>query len=728
MPNKSFCHSVAVIGPNTQKDVVHPIQSSLGNEHVVGDGVQDLSLHAVKNTLEHSPPAHLNICMHGQIRFGKHVVQTGNFVLTRDVLSKLKDAKSTIHIWSCQAEAAKNEVTVLHEGTSLICHSGKFSTLRAMNAEGITRLHAFSQEVEKEHGCPANAAEAFEFALLTSPETVNFSQVVDGKVEFFKASAPKHACTQQGLEIYHAHQLREFRHFRKTELGHDPSVFIDMHSIQTQENRKKYLEDALLVETNRGKKEYVESYLEIGINPNVSLSDGKTGIYIAANDGDTGLVELFIAKGADPTIADSYGYTPLMDAAYNGRLDTIQALLASDKISIEHLQTKGPIGDVTEVASAGNTPEAEAILSTIEEKLKEILSQEIDPNRILENGQTPFDIACLCGYSSIVEGYLKNGADPTLPDTNGYTPLMAATINGHLDTVQVLLSSERVSTLEHLELRGPIGDATEVASAEIASAGSTPEAEAILSAIEEKLKDCLSQEVDPNRILEDEQIPFGVACVYGYSSIVEGYLENGTDPTIANSEGYTPLMVAAYNGYEAIVDQLLNHPDITLEHLQTRHPEYGSAAELAHDFPVIEEKINHRIEKLSQQKEKKSERAELPSAQADLAPGASERQQSALSVITAEDLQMEMVRREAKPFVERAAKLEMEVDKHREHAKVEESLANKLENTQKTLAGKPIVHGDKVRQFASHKLTEEEKAIDPGVAAPPQQKSTGPSV
>ena len=68
----------------------------------------------------------------------------------------------------------------------------------------------------------------------------------------------------------------------------------------------------------------------------------------------------------------------------------------------------------------------------------------IDPNKPMDDGSTPFNLACQNGHKEVVSLLLADPRiDPNKPDNDQRTPLWMASQDGHLEVVQHLLASGR---------------------------------------------------------------------------------------------------------------------------------------------------------------------------------------------------------------------------------------------------------------------------------------------
>lgn len=75
----------------------------------------------------------------------------------------------------------------------------------------------------------------------------------------------------------------------------------------------------------------------------------------------------------------------------------------------------------------------------------------------------------------------------------------------------------------------------------------------------ESIRTYLAKGGSPNLQNEDGKSLLHVACIDGYSGLLESLLESGADPNIEDNEGDTPLDYAAFANYKEIQEILIRY-------------------------------------------------------------------------------------------------------------------------------------------------------------------------
>ncbi len=143
----------------------------------------------------------------------------------------------------------------------------------------------------------------------------------------------------------------------------------------------------------------IERLLKHGVDVNLSATDGKTALMLAAQQGRLDLIRTLLDAGATVDITNTRGGTALMYAAVLGDTAPIKLLLAR--------------------GSAVNTQSS--------------------------TGWTALMIAAVMGHDALVRLLLDQGANAGLADIYGWTPLMRATYEKRLHVVRMLLTSKSVN-------------------------------------------------------------------------------------------------------------------------------------------------------------------------------------------------------------------------------------------------------------------------------------------
>ncbi len=119
------------------------------------------------------------------------------------------------------------------------------------------------------------------------------------------------------------------------------------------------------------------------------LSNGETGLHIAAQRRDAVWIRFLLGKGANPNIETRTGVTPLETAVQLGFVEGVEALLAG-----------GASANTTN--AAGETPLISAVHRRDVEMIRLLVDKGADPLRTDNSGRTARDYAELGGARSQV--------------------------------------------------------------------------------------------------------------------------------------------------------------------------------------------------------------------------------------------------------------------------------------------------------------------------------------
>jgi cytohesin len=463
---------------------------------------------------------------------------------TFSILTQSQHIPGVRHLWSCRGGMAVRSYIegqgwrlFLPAGENpVITHAGwKYNTLSEINTEGMARQAEFYLTFEKKYGRAPNVHDAYEYALLTSPETVYYSQLVNGLIQFHKASSSKYPVSEAGLEIFLQWQLQQYRNDRIL-WGHDSKEFADWGpgglNVTTPEVRHAYLKDHYLIEICRGQKsqkitEYFAKYLNAGFDPNLVVRDGETLLSMASQEGLTSLVQLLLENpNTNLEAARHDGATPLILAAHRGRTDTIKILIEKGA-NIEAVATDN-----------GGTPLMEACSEDESEAAQMLLDKGANPNVSDNQGNTPLILACDNNMEEVVQKLLDRGANPNVADQDGVTPLLLACREGDDEIVEALLKHGAQPNLAHKN-------------------GITPLMQACLSEKKKAVKLLIAAKADVNTCDIEGDRAIHIACQQGNKKIIQILIDNGADIHSPNKAGVTPFMRACVNGHGEIAQMLL---------------------------------------------------------------------------------------------------------------------------------------------------------------------------
>ncbi|MDH3638911.1 MAG: ankyrin repeat domain-containing protein [Gammaproteobacteria bacterium] len=191
----------------------------------------------------------------------------------------------------------------------------------------------------------------------------------------------------------------------------------------------------------------------------VTQSNGKTALMLAAKDGHLERVKALLTAHADVNSANKNGGTPLMYAALGGNVEIVGMFLdRGAKIdatanngwsALMIASAKGYTKMVDLLISRGAdinsqdvyrwTPMMRAVYENRIEIVRLLLNQEnIDVDRAAEKEITALHLAASQGYSDIARLLVEHGAQVNVKDAAGRTPLEIATQGAHIEVAAVL--------------------------------------------------------------------------------------------------------------------------------------------------------------------------------------------------------------------------------------------------------------------------------------------------
>ena len=406
-PNKY--KQILIVGPNIPQHDIQPIRQAWdeaglreGTDYVIiGDGDNLVPEQTIDEALKHtSPTTHIHYSGHGITKDGIHTITiTEEGEPTVKLLETHKDVPGIRHVWSCHCGAAHEALTTQIPDIPVILHSGgKYAALGNLDAETIASVGVFCQQFEKAHGHMPNANETVAWSIVTSPETLRYTGLTDSEGKAFKVCATKQPTKQSGLEHYLESQLNDFDDRLQEAQQHTDKVSSALVGLLPDNITTRYLELALIMEAGREFSKhgttYVNAYLTAGVNPNCTLMDGTTSLYMACEMGNVKVVEKLLAhKDIDVNKSDMDGTTPLYIACQNGHTETVEKLLA----------------------------------------------QGADVNQPAHNGITPLYTACQQPNGDVVNLLLEKGASIHKGPYGTFTPLMVAALTGQEEIIDILL-------------------------------------------------------------------------------------------------------------------------------------------------------------------------------------------------------------------------------------------------------------------------------------------------
>ena len=202
------------------------------------------------------------------------------------------------------------------------------------------------------------------------------------------------------------------------------------------------------------------SLIDLGIDVNLTNSDGHTALMYVAMNGEISLLEKILERGAVVTKQDNKGNTPLLCAMKSPtiqdegiRLKIVKTLINKDLNTIDQINSQGETA--LSIAKNKGLTEIEELLRTIieikddfwntfEREDKEKILQLIRNNPNLckaknERGESPLIVATWKNYKDIIEILLQNHTDVNGTTEDGVTSLMYAAYQCNKPLVDLLL-------------------------------------------------------------------------------------------------------------------------------------------------------------------------------------------------------------------------------------------------------------------------------------------------
>lgn len=368
------------------------------------------------------------------------------------------------------------------------------------------------------------------------------------------------------------------------------------------------LDEQFIEACKAGDLSKVESLLEQGAHIEArDGSDHQTGLVFSANAGHLSIVKMLIKRGAEINATDDKGWTALSEASYRGRTSIVAFLLEkkastlpstswldsrehgnalfwciesthnvyNEKIEIVKLLLAHgcePEGvdenkrDTLAIAKHRNYTEIvqllekykaeriakqnkyallEAIRNQDVEKVKLYLGKKVNPNTLLENGESLLNYAVSAQNIAIVKLLLEHGASPNTSNTLGTTALMTA------------VRQENIQLFNLLKTYGVNVNKKD-------AKGRT----ALFYAVENKNDDLLSKLLDSgiNKNTTDNYgtNAFLYACTLGNIPACKALMQSGCRTSDADLYGNTALHIAAQKNLLVLVRLLKEDRNIDI--------------------------------------------------------------------------------------------------------------------------------------------------------------------
>lgn len=322
-------------------------------------------------------------------------------------------------------------------------------------------------------------------------------------------------------------------------------------------------ENALFEAIIQNKNSLVEKLLDMGVNPNNSLSYPPHIITAIRNTNGSALCML-VEAGADVNIQDADGQTALMATLLSRRIMTYSYLIRNG-------------ANINEQKVDGYTALHIATEQNREEFVHQLLADGADFNILTDNGRSPLDLAMDYRHFTIIEILLKAGATSTRysgrvfrsaitkrkyelikmlilrginvdgKSDSSYTPLMTAAIEGDTKMLSLLINA---GADIHKQVDGTDADA-------LAAAVSSRQLNAVILLIA-----CGAKVNKRTMINFRRESLLTLAARWGDKRIVAVLLAKGAKTHHRDSDGKTAYDIAMKCGHRDIAEMIQKTPDL----------------------------------------------------------------------------------------------------------------------------------------------------------------------
>ncbi|OAB25606.1 hypothetical protein PMSD_27390 [Paenibacillus macquariensis subsp. defensor] len=205
----------------------------------------------------------------------------------------------------------------------------------------------------------------------------------------------------------------------------------EQESTQSVNNGMDKLNQDLLAASEQGDKERIRDLLSDGADIDATDTKGRTSAMIAVHTNQLDIFKLLIEQGADINIRDNNSDNPLLYAGAEGLLDFVKlAVAAGADTSI--LNRFGGTALIP-AADRGHVDTVEELLTT----------SDVNVNHINNLGWTALLEAIILGdggkeHQEIVQLLIHHGADVNLADSEGMSPIQHAKSEGYREMIEML--------------------------------------------------------------------------------------------------------------------------------------------------------------------------------------------------------------------------------------------------------------------------------------------------
>jgi ankyrin repeat protein len=296
----------------------------------------------------------------------------------------------------------------------------------------------------------------------------------------------------------------------------------------------KYGYSALMWAAGQGRSNIVQSLLSRGAVIDKTSSDGSTALFFAAQEGRMNVVPLLLAKGASLKARKADGWTPFICAAAYNQVELLEFFLLEKGVDVEETDKQG---DTALMFAAANVFSQDATGETLP-AVNLLLDWKANPNATNKKGQTPLMLAAQKGEVEIAKLLTSKKADIHARDKNGKNALHYAVEEGADPPIAIYLI-EQGCELDTQDDRGE--------TALMKASAHKNRAMAITLAVKGS---------NPNLQAKDGKTALMIAVECGNGAIAAQLLQSGANPMLKDRDGLTAYDVARQFHHEDFLPQL----------------------------------------------------------------------------------------------------------------------------------------------------------------------------
>ena len=312
-----------------------------------------------------------------------------------------------------------------------------------------------------------------------------------------------------------------------------------LSSRESDEEKMKWLSEALYEASSNGYLLIVKSLLDCGANVNHrSQYSASTPLHAAVYKNQCKVVIELVGRGADVAVRDKKGLSPLHLAALSGHME-IAACLISNGADVDMEIDIGP--------DAGYR----ALDLALEECHLEVVNLLLDQNAEVDAMVGPIGLraihrAAIQGFVDILQRLVQSGADVNAQDKDKYTPLLCAVNRGHYAAALFLLHHGADPNAQHDFGNTPLH--TLLDSLDV---GDDPNRRALIWLL-------CDHGADPNILNNIGDTAVISAIRHGFIDTTQSLvLQKSCDINMKNDRDETPLYLAIEYGLEEVIIEFL---------------------------------------------------------------------------------------------------------------------------------------------------------------------------